>query len=58
MGGGERESSSILINLKKLLRQAREQIAVLEDSNVKLKRTVKYTKINELEIEQKGKEIK
>jgi len=44
----------MLINLKKLLRQAREQIAALEDSNIKLKRTVKYTKINELEIERKG----
>ena len=54
MSSGEKESSSILINLKKLLRQARDQIAVLEDSNIKLKRTVKYTKINELEIDRKG----
>ena len=50
----ERESNSILINLKKLLRHARGQIAVLEESNIKLKRTVKYTKINELEIDRKG----
>jgi hypothetical protein len=47
----------MIINLKKLLKEAREQIDTLQSDNVALKKTVKYTKISELEIERKGRNV-
>lgn len=40
-------------NLKKMIRDAREQNEYLKAETQKIKKTIKYTSINELEIEKK-----
>lgn len=40
-------------NLKKIVRESKEENDFLKQENAKIKKTIKYTKINELEIERK-----
>lgn len=40
-------------NLKKMIRDANDQIQHLKQENAKTKKIIKYSKINELEIERK-----
>jgi len=40
-------------NLKKIVRESKEEVEYLKAENHKIKKTVKYTKMNELEIEKK-----
>lgn len=40
-------------NLKKMIRDAKDQNDYLKQENVKIKKAIKYTRINELEIERK-----
>ncbi len=40
-------------NLKKLVREGKEENEFLKQENAKIKKAIKYTKINELEIERK-----
>ena len=43
----------MVTNMKKLLRDANEEITYLKQENCKIKKVTKYSKINELEIERK-----
>ena len=43
----------MLQGIKKLLRESRDECQALRAENAKIKKTVKYTRINELEIEKK-----
>lgn len=43
----------IVRNLKKIVRESKEECEYLKTENQKIKKTIKYTKINELEIEKK-----
>ena len=40
-------------NLKKMIRDSKEENDYLKQENAKIKKAIKYTKINELEIERK-----
>jgi hypothetical protein len=40
-------------NLKKIVRESKEENEYLKGENQKIKKTIKYTKINEIEIEKK-----
>jgi hypothetical protein len=40
-------------NLKKLVKEGKEENEFLKQENAKIKKAIKYTKINELEIERK-----
>ena len=40
-------------NLKKIVRESKQEVEYLKAENHKIKKTVKYTKMNELEIEKK-----
>ena len=47
------KENMIVRNLKKIVRESKEQNEYLKLQNQKIKKTVKYTKINELQIEKK-----
>lgn len=40
--------SAVSVNLKKIIRDYRDECAFLKQENVKIKKTIKYTNINEL----------
>jgi len=47
------KDNAVVRNLKKMIREAKEENDYLKQENVKIKKATKYTKINELEIERK-----
>ena len=51
--GGSNQDHGMITKLKKLLREAQDDVRLLNAEAKKLKKTVKYTKISELEMENK-----
>lgn len=44
------KENSIVRNMKKIIRESKEENEYLKQENAKIKKAVKFTKINELEI--------